>query len=122
MQLWIPVHWKKIPYKHTRKHINRLQNEYVLLWIYLLVGTFKLSDTFKISLPMVTLSLNSHLVEFELKSQDVAKGEWLTHVGLDERQEKLILVRSALIHLQDYVQNTVRIQVETSCRQEKQED
>lgn len=56
----------------------------------------------------------SHLVEFELESQDVAEGERLTHVRLDERQEEVILVRSTLIHLQDDVQNPVRIQVETS--------
>ena len=72
-----------------------------------------------ISVPLITHSGNSHLVEFELKAQDVAKSEWLTHVGLDERQEELILVRSTLVHLQDDVQNTIRVQVETSCRQKK---
>lgn len=49
----------------------------------------------------------------------MAKGERLTHVGLDERQKEFILIRSTLVHLQDYVQNTIRIQVETSCREKK---
>lgn len=64
----------------------------------------------------------SHLVEFELESQDVAEGERLTHVRLDEREEEVILVGSTLIHLQDDVQNPVRIQVETSCAHRKQEE
>lgn len=64
----------------------------------------------------------SHLVEFELKTQDVAEGEWLTHVRLDERQKEVILIRSTLIHLQDDVQNPVWIQVETSCVHKKQEE
>lgn len=59
----------------------------------------------------------SYLVEFELKTEDVAEGERLTHVRLDEREEELILVRSTLIHLQDDVQNPVWIQVETACVQ-----
>lgn len=64
----------------------------------------------------------SHLVEFELKTEDVAEGEWLTHVRLDEREEELILVRPTLIHLQDDVQNPVWIQVETSWAHMKQEE
>lgn len=75
------------------------------------------SNTFKLS---VRLSF-SHLVEFELKTEDVAEGEWLTHVGLDERQEEVILVRPTLINLQDDVQNPVWIQVETSCGQKEEE-
>lgn len=70
-----------------------------------LVNEFKLT---------VRLSF-SHLVEFELKTEDVAEGEWLAHVRLDEREKELVLVRSTLIHLQDDVQNPVWIQVETSC-------
>lgn len=49
----------------------------------------------------------------------MAEGEWLTHVGLDERQKELILIRSTLVHLQDDVQYPVRIQVKTSCGQKK---
>lgn len=70
------------------------------------------SNLFKLS-----VRLSSHLVEFELKAKDVAEGEWLTHVGFDERQKELILVRSTLIHLQDDIQNPVWIQVKTSYRQ-----
>lgn len=64
----------------------------------------------------------AHLVEFELKTKDVAEGEWLTHVRLDEGEEELILVRPTLIHLQDDVQDPVWIQVKTSCAHMKQEE
>lgn len=63
-------------------------------------------------------SLLSHLVELELEAQDVAEGEGFTHVGLDEGQEELVLVRATLVHLQDDVQNAVGVQVEASCRVE----
>lgn len=59
----------------------------------------------------------SHLVELELEAQDVAEGERLAHVRLDERREELVLVGAILIHLQDYVQNAIGVQVEASCRQ-----
>lgn len=42
-----------------------------------------MSDILAHVLLSVTSHLYSYLVEFELKAQDVAKGEWLTHVGLD---------------------------------------
>lgn len=73
------------------------------------------SNIFKL---LVQLSL-SHLVEFKFKTEDVAEGERFTHVGLDERQKELILVRPTLIDLQDDVQNPVWIQVETSCGRKK---
>lgn len=84
----------------------------------LLRVSFK-SNIFKLSSHLTTHFGYSHLVEFELKAKDVAEGEWLTHVGLDERQKELILIRSTLVHLQDDVQYPVRIQVETSCGQKK---
>lgn len=55
------------------------------------------------------LERSSYLVEFKLKAQYVTQGERFTHVGLDEGQEEFILVRSTLVHLQDYVQNTIRV-------------
>lgn len=62
----------------------------------------------------------SYLVEFEFKAKYVAKRERFTHVGLNQRQEELVLISSALVHLQDYVQHTVWVQVETSCRQKEE--
>lgn len=62
----------------------------------------------------------SYLVEFEFKAKYVAKRERFTHVGLNQRQEELVLISSALVHLQDYVQHAVWVQVETSCRQKEQ--
>lgn len=56
-----------------------------------------------------------HLMEFELEAQDVAQGLVLTHVRLDQRDEELVLVRTALVHFQNDVQHAVRVQVETSC-------
>lgn len=50
----------------------------------------------------------------------MAKCERFTHVGLNQRQEELVLVSSALVHLQDYVQHAIWVQVETSCRQKEQ--
>lgn len=55
-----------------------------------------------------------HLVELELEAKHVAQGLMLAHVGLDERNEKLILVRATFIHLQNDVQHTVWVQIETS--------
>lgn len=75
--------------------------------------------TFQLSLSLSTHSSYSYLVELEFKSQDVAKCERFTHVRLDERQEELILVRSTLINLQDYVQNTIWVQVKTSFTKKK---
>lgn len=62
----------------------------------------------------------SYLVEFKFKAKYVAKCERFTHVGLNQREEELVLISSALIHLQDYVQHAVWVQVETSCRQKEQ--
>lgn len=62
----------------------------------------------------------SYLVEFEFKAKNVAKRERFAHVGLNQRQEKFVLISSALVHLQDYVQHAVWVQVETSCRQKEQ--
>lgn len=56
-----------------------------------------------------------HLMEFELEAEDVAQGLVLTHVRLDQRDEELVLVWTALVHFQNDVQHTVRVQVETSC-------
>lgn len=58
----------------------------------------------------------SHLVEFKLEAQNVAESEWLTHVGLNERQEKLVLIGATFINLKDDVQNPVRVQVEAAYR------
>lgn len=49
----------------------------------------------------------------------MAKRERLTHVGLNQRQEELVLVSSALVHLQDYVQHAIWVQVETSLQAER---
>lgn len=57
----------------------------------------------------------AHLVEFELEAQDVAQRLVLTHVRLDQRDEELVLVRTALVHFQNDVQHAVWVQVETSC-------
>lgn len=54
-------------------------------------------------------------MEFELETKDVAQGLVLTHVWLDQRDEELVLVWTALVHFQNYVQHTVWVQVETSC-------
>ena len=56
-----------------------------------------------------------YLVELELEAQHVAEGEWFTHVGLDEGEEEVVLVRAALVHLQDDVEHAVGVQVETAC-------
>lgn len=55
------------------------------------------------------ISWRSYLVEFELKPQNVAEGERLTHVGLDERQKELILVWTILVYLQNYVQHAIGV-------------
>lgn len=47
----------------------------------------------------------------------MAEGERLTHVGFDESQEELVLITSTLVNLQDYVQHTIGIEVETSCQE-----
>ena len=60
-----------------------------------------------------------YLVELELEAQHVAEGERFTHVGLDEGEEEVVLVRAALIHLQDDVQHAVRVQVETACGEKR---
>lgn len=62
----------------------------------------------------------THLVELELKAQYMAEGDWLTHVGLDEGQKELILFRPALIHLQDDVQNPIRVQIEAAYGENKE--
>lgn len=54
-------------------------------------------------------------MEFKLEAEDVAQGLVLAHVGLNQRYEELILVRTAFIHLQNDVQHTVWVQVEASC-------
>lgn len=41
----------------------------------------------------------TYLVELELEAQHVAEGLVLTHVGLDKRDEELIVIRAALVHL-----------------------
>ena len=56
-----------------------------------------------------------YLVELELEAQHVAEGERFTHVGLDEGEEEVVLVRAPLIHFQDDVQHAVGVQVETAC-------
>lgn len=58
-------------------------------------------------------------MELELEAEDVAQGLLLTHVRLDQRDEELVLVRTALVHFQNDVQHAIRVQVETSCTGEK---
>lgn len=50
----------------------------------------------------------------------MAKCERFAHVGFNQRQKELVLIRSALINLQDYVQHTVWVQVETPWKQNEQ--
>lgn len=57
-----------------------------------------------------------HLVELKLEAQDVAESLRLAHVGLNERQEELVLVGPALVHLQDDVQHAVGVQVEATWK------
>lgn len=40
-----------------------------------------------------------YLMELELEAKHVAEGLVLAHVGLDKRDEELIVVRATLIHL-----------------------
>lgn len=40
----------------------------------------------------------THLMELELESKHVAEGLMFTHVGFDEGDEELILVRATLVH------------------------
>lgn len=62
----------------------------------------------------------SYLIELEFKAKNVAKRERLTHVRFNQRQKEFVLIRPALVHLQDYVQHTVWVQVETSWKQNEQ--
>lgn len=53
-------------------------------------------------------------MKLELEAKHVAEGLVLAHVGLDKRDEELIVIRATLVHLQDDVQHTVWVQIETS--------
>lgn len=58
-------------------------------------------------------------MEFELEAEDVAESLVLTHVWFNQRDKELVLVRTALVHFQNDVQDAVRVQVETSCSEKK---
>ena len=51
----------------------------------------------------------------ELEAEDVYEGVPLTGVVMEKREEELVLLQVALKCLQDNVQHSVRIKVETTC-------
>ena len=51
----------------------------------------------------------------ELEAENVADGGAVGGVGAQQRHEETVLVRTALEALQDDVQHTVWIQVESTC-------
>ncbi len=51
----------------------------------------------------------------ELEAEDVNKGVLFTGVVVEKREEELVLIQVALKCLQDNIQHSVRINVETTC-------
>ncbi len=63
----------------------------------------------------ISLSSPTHLELVELEAEDVYEGVPLTGVVMEKREEELVLLQVALKCLQDNVQHSVRIKVETTC-------
>lgn len=61
-----------------------------------------------------------YLIKFEFKPKDMTEGLRFTHihVRLYQWYKEIIILRPALIHLQDNIQNSVGIQVKTSYGEE----